>query len=82
MTWTDAAWRTMETVRVDGVRAGKRPDEIVEAIDAAYPFGERARWPYRAWLNARKEFFARYGLPMPTKKKTSEPDLFSFAKQA
>lgn len=27
----------------------------LKRVDAAYPFGERAHWPYKAWLRARRE---------------------------
>lgn len=30
------------------------------AIDAAYPFGLREYFPYRAWLKARKEYLAKF----------------------
>lgn len=30
--------------------------ELLKAIDAAYPFGERARHPYKCWLKERGEF--------------------------
>lgn len=31
------------------------------AIDAAYPFGERAHSPYKTWLRARRDYLCRYG---------------------
>lgn len=34
-------------------------------IDAAYPFGERAMWPYKAWLKARKDYLRQYGYGRP-----------------
>lgn len=30
------------------------------AIFAAYPFGERAYWPYKAWCKAQREYLARW----------------------
>lgn len=75
MSWRDEAWRVMGTVRAESLAAGKNPEEIAKAIDAAYPFGERAMWPYKAWLSARKEFFALHGLPRKGAKKAGE-DLF------
>jgi hypothetical protein len=30
------------------------------AIKAAYPFGERAYWPYKAWCKAQREYLHRY----------------------
>ena len=34
--------------------------ERKKAIHAAYPFGERQHWPYKAWLKAQREYLARY----------------------
>ena len=31
------------------------------AIDAAYPFGQRKYFPYKAWLKARKKYLQKYG---------------------
>ena len=63
MTWADSARETMSSVlqqcRAKGMTAG----DTAKAIDAAYPFGERAHFPYYAWLSVRKEFFARHSLP-------------------
>lgn len=35
-----------------------QPDELIKLVDAAYPFGERAMHPYKAWLQERKELIA------------------------
>ena len=75
MSWSNVAWRTMDEVRINGVKTGKNPAEIAKAIDAAYPFGERKYYPYKAWLSVRKEFFTRHGLPRRAKK-TLNADLF------
>jgi hypothetical protein len=32
------------------------------AIDAAYPFGPRSHWPYKAWCKARRAYLERHGL--------------------
>ena len=37
--------------------------ETAAAIDAAYPFDERKREPYKAWLKARAALFAKHDLP-------------------
>ena len=29
-------------------------------LRAAYPFGERAYWPYKAWCKAQREYLARW----------------------
>lgn len=35
------------------------------AIKAAYPFGERAYWPYKAWCKAQREYLKRYDPKTP-----------------
>lgn len=54
-TWGDISRQTIERV------ATTIPDtatlkERKAAIDAAYPFGPRAHWPYRAWCKARRAY--------------------------
>lgn len=62
MTWAEIARARIEAV------AATIPDTATlkarkALIDAAYPFGERAYWPYRAWCKARRKYLERYGLP-------------------
>lgn len=50
---------------------------IAAEIDAAYPFGERAHWPYKAWLKARRRLFPLFGLPLRARaKQVDAPELF------
>jgi hypothetical protein len=30
-------------------------------VDAAYPFGERAHYPYKVWCKVRRNYLMRYG---------------------
>ena len=30
------------------------------AVRDGYPWGERKRWPYKAWLRAQREYLARH----------------------
>lgn len=60
MEWSDIARQTIERVALT------IPDEAdmkarKAAIDAAYPFGERQYWPYKAWLKARKAYLSKFG---------------------
>ncbi len=34
------------------------PDALEKAIRAAYPFGERAHWPYKVWLKEVRRHMA------------------------
>lgn len=58
--WSQAARETIKEVHRD------LPDtatlaERKAAVDAAYPFGERAYSPYKTWLKARREYLCKYG---------------------
>ena len=75
MNWTDAATATMTETLMRCRSDGATPEATAKAIDAAYPFGERARWPYKAWLAARKAFFAKHGLPRSGDRKSDKERL-------
>jgi hypothetical protein len=62
-TWSESAHAVMLTTLIECDRAGMSKAETAKAIDAAYPFGVRAHYPYKAWLKVRKSFFAQHGLP-------------------
>lgn len=50
---------------------GKTGKDLQDAIDAAYPWGERKHHPYQAWLTERKAALIRLGLAeSPNGKKT------------
>lgn len=50
--WAKEAKSTIE--RVVAENPGKTDDELLELIDAAYPFGPREHWPYKVWLTERR----------------------------
>jgi len=58
--WAERARATIERVALS-IPDGATLKERKAAIDAAYPFGERAYWPYRAWCKARRTYLSRYG---------------------
>lgn len=62
MTWADYADRALAPLFVVGEPA---PDR--EAVREAYPFGERAYWPYKVWLARVKAWRAAHaaGLAAP-----------------
>lgn len=63
MTWRETAAAVMAEVYLERSAAGDNKEQIAKAIDAAYPFGSRDHFPYKAWLAERREFFTRHGLP-------------------
>lgn len=60
MSWGDharaAIYRVHQRLAEDAPLADR-----VKAVDAAYPFSERAYWPYKAWLKARRAYLVHYG---------------------
>lgn len=71
MTWTDQAAAVIRRVLAD--TKDQPPKERIKAVDAAYPFGERAYWPYKAWLKARRELLVGAGLIQRPKVKGWDP---------
>lgn len=42
----------------EGRAAGEDRTAIRKRVDAAYPFGERKYWPYKQWIQARRNLFS------------------------
>lgn len=76
MSWYSSSWQHMANVhqqaQVDGVDAAG----IAKAIDDSYPYSDRSGWAYKAWLDARRDFFRKHCLPLRRAKKP-ESDLLS-----
>ena len=62
--WSIIARATVERV-AQTIPADTPFKERKALIDAAYPFGERAYWPYKAWLKARKTYLAKHDPSAP-----------------
>lgn len=63
MSWYGYAMKTIVKTYIDLINEGVTDKVFIgKEIDKAYPFGERAMFPYKAWLKARKEFFSKHGL--------------------
>lgn len=60
MTWADRA-RTAIYGAHKALPEGSTLAERKRAIDAAYPFGRRANFPYKVWLRERKRYLKAYG---------------------
>lgn len=56
--WATRARRVIAVVRADAREAGLDAKRTLAAIDAAYPFGPRKHWPYKAWLAERRKVVA------------------------
>lgn len=62
--WSDVARATIAKAHLT-VPEGATFAERKAIVDAAYPFGERAYWPYKAWLKARKAYLAKHDPAAP-----------------
>lgn len=71
MSWRDAARSSVaQVVREVGFTD---PKALRKALSDAYPFGERARWPYQAWLAEIRE---QIGGMRPKKPDPNQMSLF------
>jgi len=57
--WSRIARETIEAVHASLPADIAYPDRV-KAIRAAYPFGPREMWPYRAWCKAQREYLRRH----------------------
>ncbi|MGH8465303.1 MAG: hypothetical protein ACRER5_14250 [Pseudomonas sp.] len=67
-----AAYKIMKSVYDRCQLAGNTTEQTHLAIRAAYPWGERRAWPYKAWLQARREFYESHGLPLKARRSIAE----------
>jgi len=58
--WAQLAQEAIEQAH-KAMPAGVSLAERTKRIDAAYPFGQRQHFPYKAWLGVRKSYLARHG---------------------
>lgn len=64
--WSEVARRTIARVHAE-LPADATLAQRTAAVDAAYPFGERAMWPYKAWRKARRAYLVKFGYILPAK---------------
>lgn len=60
--WAYASVKTIRAVHA-ALPEGATLAERKSAVDAAYPFGLRENYPYKAWLRVRREYLAIYSKP-------------------
>lgn len=58
-------WNDRAKVVIDWVHQNLPEDTSlaarIAAVDAAYPFGQRTNFPYKAWLKDRRAYLCKYG---------------------
>lgn len=52
--WRREARAVIERALLEGRAAGLSGAALLARVDAAYPFGERAMWPNKIWLDQRR----------------------------
>lgn len=72
MSWYATSWQHMEAVRAGNPEMGAAV--LAKLIDTSYPFSQRSGWAYKAWLDARRDFFRKHNLPLRGARKPP-PDL-------
>lgn len=61
-------WHSVKIIRaaiIASQAANLERKQIIDAIMIAYPFGQRAMWPYKNWLIAREHMLREFGLLLP-----------------
>lgn len=76
MTWYTRSWQHMHQVHQQALADGLDAQAIAKAIDDSYPWRERSGWAYKAWRDARRNFFPTHDLPLRRAKRPG-PDLFT-----
>jgi len=67
-TWRQASWDAIDAMHKT-LPTPCTLEQRKQALDAAYPFGDRDHYPYKAWLAARREYLDRYDpRPIPESK--------------
>ncbi len=59
----------MQQVHQQAATEGRDAAGIARTIDESYPYSERSGWAYKAWLDARRDFFRQHNLPLRRAKK-------------
>lgn len=72
MSWYARSWQHMAAVLEESQAAGVA--DVGRAIDDSYPYSSRSGFAYKAWLEARRDFFRKHNIPLRRAKKPA-PDL-------
>lgn len=67
-TWAERAHRTIAAVHTKLAPSATLAERI-SAVDAAYPFIQRAHHPYHVWCRVRRNYLAKYGYATQQKAK-------------
>lgn len=62
--WADQAREVIQSVH-DGLPRDCSLEDRTAAIDAAFPFGRRAHYPYKVWCKERRSYLDKFGSVAP-----------------
>ena len=62
MSWYASSWQHMAAVLEESQAAGVV--DVGRAIDDSYPYSSRSGFAYKAWLEARRDFFRKHNIPL------------------
>lgn len=62
MSWTANAIEVIAQAIAQGRKLSETNEQIRRRVDAAYPFGAREYWPYKAWLKERRRLFCLHNI--------------------
>ncbi len=66
--WSEKAAKTIYEAMASGAKLGLQGKALEKHVSAAYPFGERAMWPYKQWLKEFNRIVRKKGKNPPSKK--------------
>lgn len=67
MSWYARSWQHMAAVLEESQAAGVA--DVGRVIDDSYPYSSRSGFAYKAWLEARRDFFRKHSIPLRRAKK-------------
>lgn len=76
MSWYTECWQRMHVTYLRCKAEEMDDASISKAVDESYPFSSRSGHPYKAWLDARRNFFPKHNLPL-RRAKRPPPDLLA-----
>lgn len=64
-TWADQARKAIHEVD-ENLGSAVSFEDRQAAVDAAYPFGRRAHYPYKIWCKERRNYLSKFGRVQPS----------------
>ena len=82
LTWREFSDATLEPIIEQAIAERWDEARLKTAMRYEYPFGERAHYPYKAWLSARRAALQRYRNAMGIAPSLDDLPLFAMTGEA